>query len=196
MPYLRASEARLASLLERSRVQKSARQILSESARAFDSEDSYDVFLSHSYDDAEVILGVRTIMKSLGLKVYVDWIDDSALDRGKVTAKTAAVLRRRMQASSGFVYAHSPSAKDSVWMPWELGYFDSLRPAHVWILPLVETSDSEFRGQEYLGLYPALDRIEDLAGRLELGFTNVGPYNEFVPLAKAVAGGGIEFVAR
>ena len=80
---------------------------------------TFDVFLSHSYDDAEVILGVKKIMESIGLKVYVDWIDDAGLDRGNVTRKTAAILRMRMRNSSSLVYAHSESSGDSKWMPWE-----------------------------------------------------------------------------
>lgn len=193
MSYLRISEARAAGQAERYRVQKRASQILSEGVRAFDAAEHYNVFLSHSYDDAEVILGVRRIMESLGLTVYVDWIDDSALDRTKVTPKSAAVLRRRMQASESLVYAHSAAASESAWMPWELGYFDSLRPDHVWILPLVEYYDSEFKGQEYLGLYPAVDKISDFAGRVRLGFENVGASQEFIPLAKAAKGSGVYF---
>jgi hypothetical protein len=193
MAYLRISEARAAGQAARIRVQKSADQILTENARAFDADAKYNVFLSHSYDDAEVILGVKKIMESFGLKVYVDWIDDSSLDRSKVTAKTAAVLRLRMQASSSLVYAHSPNASESVWMPWELGYFDSLRPHYVWILPLVEKYDFEFTGHEYLGLYPKVEKIEDLAGRLDLGFTDVGERKQFIPLAKAANGIGVYY---
>jgi len=194
--YLRVSEARAAGRAATSPLQKSARVILSESARAFDAAANYDVFLSHSYNDAEVILGVKKILESLRLKVYVDWIDDSTLDRSKVTPKTAAVLRERMRASSCLVYAHSPNAADSAWMPWELGYFDSFKPSFVWVLPLVENYDSEFKGQEYVGLYPAIDKIESLPGRLNLGFTNVGPAKEFIPLAKAAAGSGVYFSSR
>lgn len=34
--------------------------------------------------------------------------------------------------------------------------------------------DSEFSGQEYLGLYPTVDKITNLYGRLNLGISNVG----------------------
>ncbi len=74
--------------------------------------------------------------------------------------------------------------------------FDSMRPHYVWILPLVGNYDSDFKGQEYLGLYPTVDKIEDLAGRLRLGFTNVGEQKEFIPLAKAADGMGVYFTNR
>jgi hypothetical protein len=51
-------------------------------------------------------------------------------------------------------------------MPWELGYFDGFRPSFVWILPLVDESDSEYKGQEYLGLYPPVEKLSSLAGRM------------------------------
>ena len=42
-------------------------------------------------------------------------------------------------------------------MPWELGYFDALKQK-VAILPLVNKSDDEYKGQEYLGLYPCIHK--------------------------------------
>lgn len=193
MAYLRIAEARAAGQRARGYFQKSATQILGEESRRFTSTSQYDVFLSHSYDDAEVILGVKSIIEELGLTVYVDWIDDAGLDRSRVTVKTAEILRVRMRASSCLVYAHSPNASDSVWMPWELGYFDRFRPMFVWILPLVVEYDSEFKGQEYLGLYPTVDKLAGIAGRLSLGFSEVGEQRLMIPLAKAVESQGVFF---
>lgn len=196
MAYLRFSEARAAGVAARSYLSKSASQIITEESRRFSSTERYDVFLSHSYQDFDVIYGIKTIIERLGLKVYVDWIEDSGLDRAKVTTGTAQVLRGRMQTCSCLVYAHSPNATQSAWMPWELGYFDGLKPSHVWILPLVSEYDSEFKGQEYLGLYPPIEKLEDLPGRLNLGFLNVGDARSSIPLAKAASGSGVQFVAR
>jgi len=191
--YLRISEARAVGQAARFRVSKTASQILTEDARRFSPTGHYDVFLSHAYQDADTIHGVRTIIESLGLTVYVDWIDDAGLDRGKVTSKTAQVLRERMKTSSCLVYAHSANAAHSVWMPWELGYFDAFKPNHVWILPLVSESDTESKGQEYLGLYPPLEKISTLPLRLDLGFLNVGQERSAIPLAKAASGSSVYF---
>jgi hypothetical protein len=84
-------------------LQKSAGRILAEQARAFDAAAHYDIFLSHSFKDAEIILGVKKVIEDLGLTVYVDWIEDADLDRSKVTVKTAAVLRERMKSCSSLV---------------------------------------------------------------------------------------------
>ena len=191
MAYLRISEAREAGRAAWVPLRKSAGQLLTEEARTFSTAKSYDIFLSHSYDDGELILGVKKMIEALGVTVYVDWIEDAKLDRSKVTVKTAALLRERMKTCSSLVYAHSANSPHSVWMPWELGYFDGLKSDHVWILPLVADSDSEYKKQEYLGLYPSVEKLASLYGRQDLGFDNVGDNREQIPLAKAARGTGV-----
>jgi hypothetical protein len=130
--------------------------------------EKFDVFLSHSFLDAEIILGVKTLLEAEGLRVYVDWIDDGQLDRSRVTSATAELLRRRMRNSRSLVYATSATSSQSKWMPWELGFFDGYRSGHVAILPLVPTSASGFKGQEYLGLYPYVEDVLAISGRRNL----------------------------
>lgn len=192
MAYIKISEARAAGRAELP-LQKNAWRVLTEQARAFDAAAHYDIFLSHSFDDAEVIYGVKKMIEALNLSVYVDWIEDAGLDRSKVTVKTAAVLRERMNACSSLVYAHSANSPNSVWMPWELGYFDALKPQQVWILPLVSDYDSEFKHQEYLGLYPPVEKLGSLAGRTKLGFDNVGIDKRQVLLEKAAKGNRVYY---
>lgn len=118
----------------------------------------FDVFLSHSIRDAELVLGVANILKEMGQRVYIDWVVDKQLSRDSVTRETAETLRNRMKQSSRLLYLATDNASSSKWMPWELGYFDGLRSEKIAILPLVEYSSNSFNGQEYLGLYPALDK--------------------------------------
>lgn len=118
----------------------------------------FDVFLSHSVKDAELVLGVVRILEDMGKKVYVDWVVDKQLSRDSVTKETAETLRTRMKESSRLLYLATDNASSSKWMPWELGYFDGLKSGKVAILPLVDSAYSSFQGQEYLGLYPALDK--------------------------------------
>lgn len=37
---------------------------------------TFQVFLSHAYEDAEVIAGIKVLIEQEGLSVYVDWIED------------------------------------------------------------------------------------------------------------------------
>lgn len=161
MSYYTTQDARDAfERQQRSRpVEKAARQLLSEEAAAVRPEDHFNIFLSHCMKDAELVVGVKTLLEEQGLTVYVDWIDDQQLDRGRVTPATADLLRRRMRASDSMLFATSVSSPDSKWMPWELGYFDGFRPNRIAILPLVAVPGGEFRGQEYLGLYPVVEKL-------------------------------------
>lgn len=118
--------------------------------------DSFDIFLSHSYSDREIIPALKKTLESYGFSVYVDWITDHLLSRDNVTKKTAAVLQKRMKQSKCLIYATSENSSTSKWMPWELGYFDGIKDKMVGILPLKKYSNNfkdNFEGEEYLGLY-------------------------------------------
>lgn len=125
----------------------------------FDSTKQYDIFLSHSIKDKEVIQGLAQELKDAGFTVYLDWVVDPLLDRSNVTKATAALLQTRMKSSSSLIFAYSNNSPSSKWMPWELGYFDGIknRVAVVQIIPTVDEG-KKFPGQEYLELYPYLDR--------------------------------------
>ena len=128
---------------------------LIEAGAKFSRSENYDVFLSHSYDDARVVKVIKEMLEDLGFKVYVDWIEDEHLDRETVTSKTASVLRGRMDRCSSLIYLTSQSAESSVWMPWELGYMDA-KTRKVAVAPILD-DDEGFEGREYLGLYPYVD---------------------------------------
>lgn len=154
--YFTKSEARSAARAQPQKIAKSFGQILAEEAANVRGFESFDVFLSHSVHDAELILGVKVLLERRGYSVYVDWDTDKELDRSNVSPKTASVLRSRMQQSKSLIYVATDNASSSKWMPWELGYFDGLRKGGVAILPLVDSETERFRGQEYLGLYPVV----------------------------------------
>ena len=136
---------------------KSAPSIILSEALSFERR-RYDVFLSHSHLDSEVVLGICRILRSrFKLAVYVDLDDGDLGSAGAITPDTAGVLRNRMAYSASLIYAASANSKSSKWMPWELGYFDGLKGT-VAILPIDETPKAQFKGQEYLALYPYVDK--------------------------------------
>lgn len=161
MVHFTKSEARAAAARNRG-FQKSAGmtsgRILKESVTAATSTEAFDVFLSHSISDAEIVLGTKQILEESGLKVYVDWVEDAQLDRRAVTKETAAVLRQRMRQSKSLIYLSSNNSSSSKWMPWELGYFDGFKPGGVAIMPILDSPTDAFKGQEYLGLYPIVQK--------------------------------------
>jgi len=126
-------------------------------------QDTFDIFLSHSTKDSELVAGLKLLLEDMGFKVYVDWIEDPQLSRTHVTKHTAKALQARMRQCKSLIYAFSNNSSESRWMPWELGYFDGIKQK-VAVLPITRTSSSnEFKGTEYLGLYYyiTLDKGQD-----------------------------------
>ncbi len=177
MPFLTINEARNAFQNARTTrfydMQKTARTILREHAERVRTENRFDVFLSHSSNDADVIGGIKELLEARGLSVYVDWADDS-LDRNNVTPETASVLRGRMRVSESLIFASSENSSQSKWMPWEIGFFDGLKANRIAILPVLSFRDQAFKGQEYLGLYPIIQNFNLTGGGTDLGI-DTGP---------------------
>jgi hypothetical protein len=125
------------------------------------SYDNFDIFLSHSYQDKEIIPKLKKVLEGLGYSVYVDWITDHLLSRNHVDKETANILQKRMKQCKCLIYDTSENSSNSNWMPWELGYFDGIKYKRVAILPLKKNDNNfndNFRGEEYLGLYYYIDK--------------------------------------
>lgn len=169
MAFITLNEARNAGLRTHQRSQKTASRILlDESSVATHAQGKWDIFLSHSMTDADVVLGVKRILEAAQLSVFVDWVEHPQLDRSKVTPAVADMLRVAMRASSSLVFATSETSSSSKWMPWELGFFDGLK-GNVAILPLVAHAGGSFHGQEYLGLYPVVEDVSNMASSIHGG---------------------------
>jgi hypothetical protein len=161
--YLSAKAQKSSGHVTEAYIRASSAEKLRHFANTASTYETFDIFLSHSREDAILIKGLRDELDDLGYKPYVDWIEDPHLDRSDVTTETAAVLRARMTQAKCLLFATSEAAKKSVWMPWELGYMDGYRTSRVAVAPMVEDYEArgEFKGQEYLGLYPYLDKTGD-----------------------------------
>lgn len=136
-----------------SQLYKSVDSLLTEKLRKQASVTQHDIFLSHAYRDKEIVIGLALLIEDLGYTVYIDWRDDPLLDREKVTVETAETLKGRMRKSKSLLYSVTPSATDSVWMKWELGYKDGNNNRAA-ILPVSTISTDDYKGQQFLGLYP------------------------------------------
>lgn len=136
----------------------------------FNESKIYDIFLSHSYKDRVAVAGmVKYLKKQYGYEIYVDWIEDSTLDRSCVTKETANVIKTRMKNCKCLFYVTSENAPSSKWMPWELGLMDGLKE-RVAICPLTREvyEADDYRGQEYLGIYPYISETKTDKGQIAL----------------------------
>ena len=137
------------------------RENLNESQRNFsytarnDVNIMFDIFISYNFNDRCVIRGVYNELTEMGFKVYVDFIVDPDLNRQNVTLETAKRIRSRLENSKSLIYAQSPNAAMSRWMPWELGVVDG-HTKKCAILPIFTNITDVYIKQEYLKLYPVI----------------------------------------
>jgi hypothetical protein len=124
----------------------------------------YDIFLSHSFQDKNLIQGIYQELSDFGFTVYVDWIvDGEDLDRSNVSIETAQKLKERMNVSKCLIFAFSDNSFQSYWTQWELGYMDA-KKGKCAILPIQQNNYSNFSGKEYFKLYPYIDK-EKIEGK-------------------------------
>lgn len=120
-----------------------------------DLDTHFDIFISYNITDKDIIRGVHNELTKMGFKVYVDFIVDSNLDRRNVTLNTARIIRRRLENSKSLIYAQSPAAMISKWMPWELGIVDG-NTKRCAVMPILPENTYLYSKQEYLKLYPII----------------------------------------
>ena len=97
---LRRYNAAQITLLDEANEQRWAANSLQKVFESFSFSEHYDIFLSHAYSDERIVKQIRSMLIEKGYSVYVDWIEDEQLDRGKVSEHTATVLRNRMNNCS------------------------------------------------------------------------------------------------
>ncbi|MDC4728855.1 toll-Interleukin receptor, partial [Acinetobacter baumannii] len=105
MKFFTRSEARSAATRAQAKTRfVSLDSVLIEAIKSQERQNSFDIFLSHAVKDADLILGVKTLLEESGFTVYVDWIIDPLLERDKVNATTADILRKRMRQCKSLIY--------------------------------------------------------------------------------------------
>lgn len=154
---------------------------LLEAAKEASDADRFDVFLSHARLDEDIVYGAKLELERKNYSVYVDWIDDPQLDRAHVDKAAAATLRKRMRKCDCLLYVWTENSKQSLWMPWELGYFDGFN-GRAAVFPVVDRPALEYAGLEYLGLYPYLDLFKDGEGMWRLWVNQPKSRSIYAPL--------------
>ena len=148
----------------------------------------YDIFLSHSYLNATQIYLLKREIEKFGFSVYVDWIEDKQPSRENINKDTARALRERMKHCESLLYAHTFESKSSKWMPWELGFFDGFKE-RVAILPIEDrgTGTNNYKGQEYLGIYPYITKQGNSQG-VETLWVNDGSPDVYINFSQWLSG--------
>lgn len=89
---------------------------------------TYDLFLSHSSIDSNMLLRLKSILNHININVYIDWVNDrDALKRELTNVNTANAIIERLKASKALLYVHTEASQNSRWAPWELGFFHAIK---------------------------------------------------------------------
>ena len=89
---------------------------------------TYDLFLSHSSVDSELLIKLKSTLNHNNINVYIDWVSDrNALKRELTNVNTANAIIERLKSSKALLYIHTEASQNSKWTPWELGFFHALK---------------------------------------------------------------------
>ena len=109
------------------------------------------VFLSYRRMDVASVKPVVKLLKSLGVSIYIDYLDDKLPNPPDHT--TATILKASLVKCQKFILLATPNSKESNWMPWELGLGDGHTGyENTIIFPLLETEDY-WTEREYYKIY-------------------------------------------
>jgi TIR domain len=117
------------------------------------------IFLSHSHKDRDLIEPAIAFLRSHGVKVYVDWMDEGMPE--VVSGETAKKIKDRIKQQRKFLVMVTENSKDSRWVPWELGFADSAKGMdHIASFPVRE-GPYDFSQNEYMKIYPKIYFVND-----------------------------------
>ena len=135
--------------------ERTKRQTANESFNLGHSKDKPIVFLSHKHDEIKPLEQTIELIKSCGVDVYIDWMDEGMPK--KTCSKTAERIKDKIEKCDKFILVGTEGAINSKWCNWELGIGDVRKheDANLAILP-IKRNYSDYSGNEYIELYPTI----------------------------------------
>jgi TIR domain len=121
------------------------------------------IFLSHSHADSDIIKEIVAFFLALDIYIYVDWLDPSM--PAITSVETAKRIKSKIKQCDKFVVLLTENSKNSKWVPWELGWADGVKTfGDIAIFPVLRTVHGDFKGVEYMEIYPKIQE-GNLEGR-------------------------------
>lgn len=107
---------------------------------------TYDLFISHSCLDKDIVRSVVKAANNVGMNCYVDWISDNDfLKRSLVSNYTKEVLKARMECASKLLFLSTDNSRKSSWVSFELDYFQNEVKREIVMIIADGTDAHEFR---------------------------------------------------
>ena len=153
------TEQELHDLAQKARTDQAAQRNLRKAMTDSTKSLSQYVFLSHSHHDRKFVEDAQKFFALFGVDLYVDWLDPEM--PSFTSPETAARLKAKIKGCHRFVVLASNNAGTSKWVPWELGYADSIKTmAKIAIFGIADNSNN-WNGNEYIGIYPRISQAEN-----------------------------------
>lgn len=112
------------------------------------------VFLSHKHNEKDILRNAVSLLRKLGVTVYLDWEDNEMPP--ETCGETAEKIKRKIIENQKFILLATNDAINSRWCTWELGFGDSHKyHKDMAIMPITE-DDGDWIGMEYLQIYPII----------------------------------------
>lgn len=125
----------------------------------------YDIYLCHSSRDTSEVIQVKNYIESKESKTVCALDMNSRLTaNGGLDSQTIEFIKEKLNSSNELYLLLSNNTTDSVWLSWQIGYFESLKPKNIKTFSVIEESKQEvlsFKGKEFFGLYPEYNMTED-----------------------------------
>ncbi|WP_316635581.1 toll/interleukin-1 receptor domain-containing protein [uncultured Flavobacterium sp.] len=122
------------------------------------------IFLSHSHLDKTIVNKISLLFSNLNINIYIDWLDKSLPEQ--TDRITASVIKSKIHETNHFLFLATYHGLRSKWCNWELGIADSFKNNEKLAILPIETKSGNWRGNEYLHLYPEMrfgsDNLDDL----------------------------------
>lgn len=93
----------------------------------------YDVFVSHSSRDSNIVRDLVDKENKQGIFVFCDWMNDSDyLKRSLLCKETLKVIEHRLDKSDSLLFVRTNASLESLWCKYEISYFMKLgKPMYV-----------------------------------------------------------------
>lgn len=109
----------------------------------------YDVFISHSYKDTDIIKKIIKALNKHSLNIYCDWTSDNDfLKRELVSDYTKVVLKKRIAQSNNVVFVKTQNSLESDWVNFELDYSRDLGK-NILCINLTDEEEVRFKELDY-----------------------------------------------
>lgn len=139
------------------------------------------IFLSHKHDELAELDSVISLLKKIGVNVYVDWLD-SGMPKN-TSGVTAARIKEKIVENKKFILLATEGSISSKWCNWELGLGDVHKyDKDIAIFP-IRNDYENFSGSEYLQIYPRIEFVSKnsvsrkIGGYFDEGYYVITPSN-------------------